>query len=279
MQRKRIPWSILFPGVLVYLFAGYLAVGLAYSWKVQQRPGETEVAILGSDKTKPDTANGDGGGSSKEKGPNGENPDPKAEGGSGGNPGRKVGDTRPMLPAPEDKNRLQKGMTGDVVLLVLDTRYFRLHQDMWRLGLKGMGQTGRDRLVGGKVFLLDQDKVRTWDLSAPAPPPVANPFRDYDFTSAFQGAFKTIASFEKEKYAAKAGFHAVVIWSSDQDPDHELGWANQIEKQTQKPIILLSQGSPYTNSKQLTDLFAGGVIYFQSALQGVGRSIEANLPN
>lgn len=117
----------------------------------------------------------------------------------------------PTPPAPAPR------LTGDVLLLVIDSDFFRSQMTEWRRSLGALMDSPavRPRLLDERSYLVDRDGVRSWTPSEPLPP-ARRPFGNRDWQAALA---KGLAELGQLRRQAAADPQAFVLWSSDVRPD------------------------------------------------------------
>jgi hypothetical protein len=187
--------------------------------------------------------------------------------------GRGVEEERNEVRSTEQRNRDVTGegkLAGDVLLLVLDTRYFREHGDEWVEQLTGIQGDIGTRLLGGSVQLVDRKMARAWN---PTQPLLAGGdlLADEDVDGAFAQAFGAIEDFGR-RTSRPTGFKTFVVWMTDVNPD--LPPRTRPLVRPRSWVMLLWHGRPGP-SRRLTELLGDdSIVRFKQDTTGLRNTIR-----
>jgi hypothetical protein len=162
----------------------------------------------------------------------------------------------------------EEKLPGDVLLLVIDNRFFRAHSDDWADQLASISADLDRRLLGGGVQLVDRKQVRPWPPSRPLPPE-GDVLADQDFAGTFARAFQVIEDFGRKAHNPE--FKTFLIWLDDVNPDSTPQTAGL--SKPKRWIMLLWHGRPGT-SQRLTELLGDDwIVRFKQDTTGLRSSI------
>lgn len=161
-------------------------------------------------------------------------------------PEPEVGTVEPRLnPAPT-----QEKLTGEFVVVVLDTDRFRDQLASWERPLGQFDEVGE--LFGSTLYVLDKQGVRTWAPWAPKSrsfPTRREPWTEDDLSEMFLKTFDRLKELRSRSVEPGRLCH-LIIWSSSAEIAARVKGQPPIEKSTEvKPVTLIWHGSGQTNGE------------------------------
>jgi hypothetical protein len=176
------------------------------------------------------------------------------------------------LPKPvvDAMDSIADKLPGDVLFVVLDTRYFRQHGDEWAEQLTTIQTDLAGRMFGNSMQLVDRKTNRPWNPARPLPAG-EDVFADDDVEDAFAQAFAVVEEFGRRARWPRA-FKTFVVWMSDVNPD--VPPRKQVQVRPQKWLMLLWHGRPEP-SRRLTELFGDdSIVRFKQDTTGLRNTIN-----
>jgi hypothetical protein len=188
------------------------------------------------------------------------------------------------VPQPPEKDRdrnppkdqrpqpVTEPLAGDLLIGVLDTRFFRGNTAAW-LGQLAQARTAYGpQLLGGKVYLIDRHTVRGWLPGEPLPEE-ALLLDNREFETTFVRAFEAVGSLARR--AEKPGVKTVLLWSSDVNPDDIAPAALPVPP---RRLLLLWHGHERDSERLRQALPGVRIVAFKQDAAGLVNALNFELP-